>query len=115
MTASTPVLGYFSPYGLEHASGADRALLETIIYYGSPQLGCRGSSCADMAGARNLTLIPTGGQPIRAHDLGGGYVVFDVPVSFRSGTVTVAGSMKTMNGWTVTMIHPYRVNVSFPG
>ena len=116
MQISAPRLGYYSPYGPQHASQPDRALLNVTIDYVSPQLPCPGSSCGRAFDARNLTLLPSGGQPVRAYDIGGsGYAVFDVPASFRTGTVTVAGSTKTEQGWTLTMIHPYRVNISFPG
>jgi hypothetical protein len=115
MEVSTPYLGYYSQYGPQHAAGIDRALLNLPIYYKPAELACPGSSCGALFGAQNLTLVPTGGRPIRARDLGGGVTVFDVPASFRTGVVTVAGSAKEPGAWTVALLHPYRVKISFPG
>jgi hypothetical protein len=42
-----------------------------------------------------------------------GYFAFDVPASFRTGTVTITGSTR-VDGATVTLIHPYRLTIVFP-
>ena len=111
--ASTPYLGYFSPYGPEHAIGPDGALLNVTVSFQTPRIPCPGSSCGFSFHARNLTLEPTGGQPISADKMSNGYPAFDVPESFHAGTVTVAGSTRA-GGATVTLIHPFRVKVALP-
>jgi hypothetical protein len=111
MTVEVPSLGYFSLYGPQHVSGPDRAWLNVpVCYRWSDPLEF--PSCF---GAANLTLTSAGGAPIRAHDVGhAGYFVFDVPATFRTGTVTVTGPTTSLDGAVVTLTRPYRVTVSIP-
>jgi hypothetical protein len=92
--------------------GPYRALLNVAIYIQSSKLPCPGSACGFSFHARNLTLAPTGGQPVSATSMSNGYIAFDVPASFHAGTVTVAGSTTVEGGSTITLIHPYRINVA---
>jgi hypothetical protein len=107
-------LGYFSPYGPEHASAPDRAWLSVGLSYQTPDDPCPGSACADMFGPTNLALLPDGGAPIRAREFTGHDVEFDVPADFHSGTVIISGASRTWSGRIVTLIRPYRVRVTFP-
>jgi hypothetical protein len=115
VAVSDPYLGYYSPYGPHDASGIDRALLNVAVTYHSPRFPCRGAECYPAFEARNLTLVPTEGRALHAYDAGGGYEVFDVPASFRTGTLILAGSASPAESWTVTLVHPYRAPISFPG
>ena len=110
----TPALGYFSPYGSGHAAGPDRALLSFGVYFRARRLPCPGSSCGDRFGAANERLLVAGRPPIRAVELSGQLLVFEVPASFRSGTAILTGTAKTAAGWTVTLLHPLRLRITFP-
>ena len=106
------ILGYFSFYGPEHASGPDRALLTVAMCARVPSLNTGTTSACFPLDGTNVVLTPKGGTPIRARQLHGQYV-YEVAASFTRGTLTIPTVMKNEAGWTIAIAHPYRVPVIF--
>lgn len=109
--AQNAFLSYFSPYGPQHASGPDRALLEVSACIQVPDFVAQRGACFS-SNAVNQSLRLPSGSTIRAHNYGP-LTAFDVPATFHSGVLTLAGPMRTVSGWTVQLAHPYKTRIVF--
>jgi hypothetical protein len=101
-------LGFFMPSTLAHPASTSDAFLVVGLCFTSADF-VDTTTCYRFR-ATDLTVTPTGGEPIRAEyvpTLAGRVPVFEVPANFTIGTVTVAGSEASGEGWSMAITQPY--------
>lgn len=108
-------LAYFlTRYGTHPSHPQDAFLVVDLCYSSSDFVDS--TTCHSFRGTE-LTLTPDGGRPIRcrnvSHDSRAEMLVFEVPATFTTGTLTVAGAESSGDGWSMNVTTPWSTQIEF--